>query len=85
MSLLSFSVTLYLSHGCFVQFFQDKPPKPFLPDARLMLVAGDNDNYFPNAIYNSTIEVGRQSLAGSVNGPNLKLALSGSSLVSAVK
>ena len=39
--------------------FQDKPPKPFLPDARLMLVAGDNDNYFPNAIYNSTIEVAR--------------------------
>ena len=39
--------------------FQDKPPKPFLPDARLMLVAGDNDNYFPNAIYNSTISVAR--------------------------
>jgi hypothetical protein len=39
--------------------FQDKPPKPFLPDARLMLVAGDNDNYFPNAIYNSTIDVAR--------------------------
>src|SRR5262249_45913495 len=39
--------------------FQDKPPKQFLPDARLMLVAGDNDNYFPNAIYNSTIDVAR--------------------------
>jgi len=38
--------------------FQDD--KPVLqPDARLMLVAGDNDNYFPNAIYNSTIEVAR--------------------------
>ena len=40
--------------------FQEKPPKPFLPDARLMLVAGDNDNYFPNAIYNSTIEVAQR-------------------------
>jgi hypothetical protein len=39
--------------------FQDTPPKPSLPDARLMLVAGDNDNYFPNAIYNSTIAVAR--------------------------
>jgi hypothetical protein len=39
--------------------FQDKPPMQMAPDARLMLVAGDNDNYFPNAIYNSTIEVAR--------------------------
>jgi pimeloyl-ACP methyl ester carboxylesterase len=38
--------------------FQDRTPKP-KPDARLMLVAGDNDNYQPNAIYNSTIEVAR--------------------------
>ena len=38
--------------------FQDDPPT-LQPDARLMLVAGDNDNYFPNAIYNSTIEVAR--------------------------
>jgi triacylglycerol esterase/lipase EstA (alpha/beta hydrolase family) len=38
--------------------FQDDKPAP-QPDARLMLVAGDNDNYFPNAIYNSTIEVTR--------------------------
>jgi pimeloyl-ACP methyl ester carboxylesterase len=38
--------------------FQDDKPAP-RPDARLMLVAGDNDNYFPNAIYNSTIEVAR--------------------------
>ncbi|MGZ4665042.1 MAG: alpha/beta fold hydrolase [Frankiaceae bacterium] len=35
------------------------PPEPAPPDARLMLVAGDNDNYFPNAIYNSTIDVAR--------------------------
>jgi hypothetical protein len=39
--------------------FQDRPPKAFQPEQRLMLVAGDNDNYFPNAIYNSTIEVAR--------------------------
>ena len=39
--------------------FQDDPPKLLQPDARLMLVAGDNDNYFPNAIYNSTIKVAR--------------------------
>ncbi|MGH8833680.1 MAG: zinc dependent phospholipase C family protein [Actinomycetes bacterium] len=38
--------------------FQDDKPAP-QPDARLMLVAGDNDNYFPNAIYNSTVEVAR--------------------------
>ena len=31
----------------------------FAARRRLMLVAGDNDNYFPNAIYNSTIEVAR--------------------------
>ena len=37
--------------------FQDKPPMQQAADARLMLVAGDNDNYFPNAIYNSTIDV----------------------------
>jgi len=39
--------------------FQDRPPMTPRPDARLMLVAGDNDNYFPNAIYNSTIAVAR--------------------------
>jgi hypothetical protein len=39
--------------------FQDRPPKQFAPEQRLMLVAGDMDNYFPNAIYNSTIEVAR--------------------------
>lgn len=39
--------------------FQDRPPVPTWPDARLMLVAGDNDNYFPNAIHNSTIDVAR--------------------------
>jgi pimeloyl-ACP methyl ester carboxylesterase len=39
--------------------FQDRPPKQFRPDARLMLVAGDMDNVQPNAIYNSTIEVAR--------------------------
>ena len=38
--------------------FQDNPPAP-KPGSSLMLVAGDNDNYFPNAIYNSTIEVAR--------------------------
>jgi len=40
--------------------FQDRLPMTMpQPDARLMLVAGDNDNYFPNAIYNSTIKVAR--------------------------
>ena len=38
--------------------FQDNPPAP-KAGSNLMLVAGDNDNYFPNAIYNSTIEVAR--------------------------
>jgi Zinc dependent phospholipase C len=30
-----------------------------IPGSRLMLVAGDNDNFFPNAIYNSTIDMAR--------------------------
>jgi pimeloyl-ACP methyl ester carboxylesterase len=40
--------------------FQDDQnlPKPTL-GTNLMLVAGDNDNYFPNEIYNSTIDVAR--------------------------
>lgn len=40
--------------------FQDQgyTPAP-KPDSNLMLVAGDNDNFFPNAIYNSTIDVAR--------------------------
>ncbi len=38
--------------------FQDSKPAP-KPGSRLLLVAGDNDNYFPNAIYNSTIDVTR--------------------------
>ncbi len=42
-----------------IQFsFQDTPPAP-KPGSNLMLVSGDNDNYFPNAIYNSTIKVAR--------------------------
>jgi hypothetical protein len=44
--------------------FQDQQPVQMGPDARLMLVAGDNDNYFPNAIYNSTIKV-----AGALRDP----------------
>ena len=47
--------------------FQDRPPKQFKPEARLMLVAGDNDNYQPNAIYNSTIEVAR-AIRGTAHG-----------------
>lgn len=35
------------------------PDGPDLPGSRLMLVAGDNDNFFPNAIYNSTIDLAR--------------------------
>lgn len=31
-------------------------PSPGLPGSRLMLVAGDNDNFSPNEIYNSTID-----------------------------
>jgi hypothetical protein len=38
--------------------FQDTPPAP-AAGTNLMLVTGDNDNYFPNAIYNSTIAVAR--------------------------
>jgi pimeloyl-ACP methyl ester carboxylesterase len=30
-----------------------------LPGSRLLLVAGDNDNFFPNEIYNSTIDLVR--------------------------
>ena len=47
--------------------FQERPPKQFRPDARLMLVAGDMDNFQPNAIYNSTIEVAR-AIRGTANG-----------------
>lgn len=46
--------------------FQDNPPAP-KPGSNLMLVTGDNDNYFPNEIYNSTIDVARairQSVPG---------------------
>ncbi len=35
------------------------PDSPGLPGSRLLLVAGDNDNFFPNAIYNSTIDLAR--------------------------
>src|SRR5579859_3980713 len=35
------------------------PAAAGLPPSNLMLVAGDNDNFFPNAIYNSTIDVAR--------------------------
>jgi pimeloyl-ACP methyl ester carboxylesterase len=35
------------------------PASPGLPASNLMLVAGDNDNFFPNAIYNSTIDLAR--------------------------
>ena len=35
------------------------PASPGLPPSNLMLVAGDNDNFFPNAIYNSTIDLTR--------------------------
>jgi hypothetical protein len=38
--------------------FQVTPPAP-KPGSNLMLVTGDNDNYFPNEIYNSTIDVAR--------------------------
>ena len=47
--------------------FQDKLPMQQAADARLMLVAGDNDNYFPNAIYNSTIDVAH-ALRSTENG-----------------
>jgi acetyl esterase/lipase len=33
------------------------PPETGLPAPHLMLVAGDQDNFFPNAIYNSTIDL----------------------------
>jgi len=35
------------------------PDSTALPGSRLMLVAGDNDNFFPNEIYNSTIDLVR--------------------------
>jgi pimeloyl-ACP methyl ester carboxylesterase len=35
------------------------PGSADLPASRLMLVAGDNDNFLPNAIYNSTIDMAR--------------------------
>jgi pimeloyl-ACP methyl ester carboxylesterase len=47
---------------------QNQPSTPPPPDARLMLVAGDNDNYQPNAIYNSTIEVARAIREMGVHG-----------------
>jgi pimeloyl-ACP methyl ester carboxylesterase len=35
------------------------PDSAALPGSRFMLVAGDNDNFFPNEIYNSTIDLVR--------------------------
>jgi Zinc dependent phospholipase C len=50
--------------------FQDNQPclaVKSTPDSNLLLVSGDNDNFSPNAIYNSTIDLAR-SIRSSARG-----------------